>query len=161
MRFFFSVKIIFLIFKALKLVRFRELSRDHHDQLDEFLASDQQLKAEIEYDLRKLEVSSCNRRDIILIIFTGCFIFFFLSLCFFAQEIEENEKRQRALAEERERAERRRSIRQSAIRRKSQMIRDSALPLRDVNTTPVRPQAASSPGTLITSAISVSWTLFF
>ncbi|VDK40710.1 unnamed protein product [Gongylonema pulchrum] len=34
----------------------RELCKDHREQLDEFLASDKQLKAEIKFDLEKLEI---------------------------------------------------------------------------------------------------------
>ncbi|VDN60289.1 unnamed protein product [Dracunculus medinensis] len=40
----------------------RELCKDHREQLDEFLASDRQLMAEIQFDLKKLEEEEKNKR---------------------------------------------------------------------------------------------------
>uniref|UniRef100_A0A0N5AXU4 Cnd1 domain-containing protein n=1 Tax=Syphacia muris TaxID=451379 RepID=A0A0N5AXU4_9BILA len=84
----------------------RELSRDHREQLDEFLASDERLKAEIEYDLRKLEVS----------------------IAFMFLEQEEKEK-QRALQEERSRLMKQKSARQSIMlnKRRSEAVRRSGI----------------------------------
>uniref|UniRef100_A0A915PJQ2 Condensin complex subunit 1 C-terminal domain-containing protein n=1 Tax=Setaria digitata TaxID=48799 RepID=A0A915PJQ2_9BILA len=49
----------------------RELCKDHREQLDEFLASDKQLKAEIKFDLEKLEekekrMNSVNNNEAIM-----------------------------------------------------------------------------------------------
>ncbi|KAE9417327.1 hypothetical protein Angca_001958, partial [Angiostrongylus cantonensis] len=42
---------------------FRAICREHKDQIDEFLDGDQQLKAEVEYDIRKYEASVLHSKS--------------------------------------------------------------------------------------------------